>query len=183
MDVFLFFPSIQFESVFVQSLVIWLATGFGTLVILIAGFFVLFHNDTYQYKENPIMMAKAKLFELVTVFGSVFLSWALVVILKWIISSPRPFLYFDAINPLFYYGGYDSFPSGHATFFSALATALYFYHPRIGRLYFVIAIIIGTARVISGIHFPIDIFAGFALGILSTFAIHHMLKEARIVNK
>ncbi len=183
MDALLFFPTIQFESVFLQSSVIWLATGFGTLVVILAVFFVLFHNDTYAHKENPIMMAKAKLFELVTVFGSVFMSWALVVILKWLVSSPRPFLYFDAINPLFYYGGYDSFPSGHATFFSALATALWFYHPRMGTVYFIIALVIGFARVVSGVHFPIDIVGGFALGILTTYAIHHALKVAKLVNK
>lgn len=181
MDALLFFPMIEFNSVFSQSLIIWLATGFGTLIVILAGFFVLFHNDTYLHKENPIMMAKTKLFELVTVFGSVVLSWAIVVLLKWIVSAPRPFLYFDTINPLFYYGGYNSFPSGHATFFSALATALWFYHPRMGVVYFVCALVIGFARVASGVHFPIDIVGGFALGILTTYVIHHALKIAHVV--
>ncbi len=183
MESILFFPSMVFSSPFSESLVIWLATGFGTVAVIGAVFFVLFHNDTYAHKDNPILMAKTKLIELSTVFGSVFLSWALVVILKWIVASPRPFLYFNSVNPLFYYGGYDSFPSGHATFFAALAMALFFYHKRIGTLYFLIALIIGMARVFSGIHFPIDILAGFAIGVLTTFAIHHTLQEARFVKK
>lgn len=183
MDSILYFPVVIFDSLAIRSLVIWCATGFGTLAIIGALFFVLFHTDTYKHKENPILMAKTKFLELLTVFGSVFLSWGLVVLLKWIVAAPRPFLYFNTINPLFDYGGYDSFPSGHATFFAALATALYFYHPRIGAIYFLIALVIGCARVFAGIHFPIDILAGFALGVLTTFAIHHTLREARKVKK
>ena len=179
MESLLFFPSLYFKSVFLQSVIIWFATGFGTLAIIGAVLFVLFHNDTYFHKENPILMAKTKLFELVTLFGSVLFSWVCVVMLKWAVAAPRPFIYFDSIVPLFYYGGYDSFPSGHATFFSALATALYFYHPRMGIVYFFVALIIGGARIFSGIHFPIDILAGFALGFFTTFAIYHVLKGAR----
>ena len=59
-----------------------------------------------------------------------------------------------------------SFPSGHATFFSALATALYFYHKRLGLWFGLGAVIIGLARIISGIHYPADILTGFGLGML-----------------
>lgn len=183
MDSVLFFPVVFFDSVLTQSLVIWCATGLGTISIIGAVFFVLFHTDTYSHKDNPILMAKTKMIELFTVFGSVMCSWGIVVLLKSIIGAPRPFLYFDSLNPLFNYGGYDSFPSGHATFFAALATSLYFYHPRMGTLYFVIALIIGCARVLSGIHFPIDIVAGFALGILITYVLHYILKEIVFVKK
>ncbi|MDQ5961739.1 MAG: hypothetical protein QG669_131 [Patescibacteria group bacterium] len=183
MDAVLFFPVIIFDSVALQSLIIWCATGLGTIALIGAVFFVLFHTDTYSHKDNPILMAKLKLIELVTVFGSVFLSWALVVFLKSVIAAPRPFLYFNSLNPLFSYGGYDSFPSGHATFFAALATSLYFYHPRMGSVYFILALVIGSARVLARIHFPIDIIAGFALGILITTALHYMLNKSSSVKK
>jgi len=60
----------------------------------------------------------------------------------------------------------NSFPSGHAIIFGALATSLYFIHKKLGITYLILAIVIGFSRVVAGVHFPVDIAFGLLLGIL-----------------
>jgi undecaprenyl-diphosphatase len=61
---------------------------------------------------------------------------------------------------------YQSFPSGHALFFFALATVVYRHDKRWGWVFFAGATLMGIARVLGGIHWPTDILGGAALGIL-----------------
>jgi undecaprenyl-diphosphatase len=73
------------------------------------------------------------------------------------------------VTPLFIHGGYNSFPSGHATFFASLALAMFFYHKKRGWYFLLSALIIGLARIISGVHYPIDIVAGYIIGVCSAY--------------
>lgn len=59
----------------------------------------------------------------------------------------------------------QSFPSGHAIFFFALAMAAYRYDHKLGRWLFAGAAVMGVARVIVGTHWPSDILGGAILGI------------------
>ena len=63
-------------------------------------------------------------------------------------------------------GGLDSFPSNHAANSSAaLTTAFFFVSSKIKLLPFVpLVFLIGYSRVFSGVHFPMDILAGFIVG-------------------
>lgn len=60
----------------------------------------------------------------------------------------------------------QSFPSGHAIFFFALAMAVYRYDKRWGFVFFSGALLMGVARVIGGIHWPGDILGGALIGML-----------------
>ncbi len=123
--------------------------------VLAIGVFVFFFYD----KEK-----EGRLIRLSLVLASAFIATFASDIIKEIVASPRPFLALPDLNVLFIHGGMDSFPSGHATFFSALAVALYFNNKTIAHWFLAGAILISVARVISGIHWPVDILAGFALG-------------------
>ncbi len=76
------------------------------------------------------------------------------------------------MKPLFLHGGMDSFPSGHATLFSALAVAIYVVHKKVGYVFMFFALIIGLSRIVAGVHFPVDILAGFAIGTAISFTIN-----------
>src|SRR3989344_3351084 len=69
------------------------------------------------------------------------------------------------VRSLFPETGY-AFPSGHATFFMALALSIFFFHKKAGFIFMFFTLIIGLARIIAGVHFPIDILGGFILGAL-----------------
>lgn len=89
--------------------------------------------------------------------------------------SPRPFeaLNFQSLIP----ESGSSIPSGHAAFFFALATIIYFYNRRLSIWYFVISLLIGLARIFAGVHWPSDIVAGAVVGILSGLFVHSLLKS------
>jgi len=89
--------------------------------------------------------------------------------LKDLIKIDRSFVQFDKVIPLFSPNQEYSFPSNHAATFSALGLSIYFYKKNIGILLLIFALLIGLARIIAGVHFPVDILGGFILGILVSF--------------
>ena len=58
-----------------------------------------------------------------------------------------------------------SFPSGHATTSFACATVLAFLLPRLSVPLLVLAAAVAWSRVYVGVHFPLDVVAGAALGV------------------
>jgi undecaprenyl-diphosphatase len=165
--IFFFFYNLAHQSHFFDQVVIFFAVYFPYMVILSAGIFLLFHHDIL-FSQNPFKSFMQKWREILLVFFSGISAWFLAYILKFLLQIERPFEIFSNIIPLFPKTGY-AFPSGHATFFMALAMALFFSHKRIGYLFMLFAILIGIARIVSGVHSPIDILGGFALGFLIAF--------------
>ena len=86
-------------------------------------------------------------------------------VLKNYFKIGRPILLNFNLHPLLSIADYG-FPSSHATVFSAIATALLFVNRRAGRFAWLLAIIIGIARVLAGVHTPLDILGGYLLGTL-----------------
>lgn len=162
---FFYLYSLAHQSVFLDWLIIFCANVLGNITIVVVAIFLIFHKDGKFNYKIPFHQLKNKIKEISLVFSVSFLSWIIANILKHYIFSPRPFMFFEKVHPLFVHGGLDSFPSGHAMFFSALATSVFFIHKRVGFLLFVVALIVSLARVASGIHFPLDIFAGWILGL------------------
>jgi len=90
---------------------------------------------------------------------------------------PRPFM--DKIGILLIkHAPETSFPSDHTTFmFSIAFMLLYFNKTRItGIILSVIALIGGTARVFSGVHYPFDIIGSILVVMISSYIIF-MSKE------
>jgi membrane-associated phospholipid phosphatase len=169
MNNFLFFNLYSFahQSFFLDWLVVFSANTFGYIMVFLALVYLVSHTDGVFDYRAPFLQFKNKFTEIAFVFTSSISAWIIATILKYFISSPRPFLFFNDVLSLFTTGGIESFPSGHAMFFSALAMSIYFIHRRMGYLYFAVALIVGLARVASGVHFPVDILAGYVLGILT----------------
>jgi len=80
---------------------------------------------------------------------------------------PRPFVAggFDPLVPIPLDDYYASFPSGHATFMSALGMAVFLSEKWAGVVVFVLAILTGVGRVAAGVHYPVDILGGFVVGV------------------
>lgn len=88
--------------------------------------------------------------------------------LKLIVAAPRPFV---ALNfmPLINEPADFSFPSGHATLAFCLAGGVYWVfknqHRWLNYSLLFFAALIALARVYVGVHWPLDIIAGAALGL------------------
>ncbi len=95
---------------------------------------------------------------------------------------PRPYMVLPHLHTLIsstVTDNFQSFPSGHAVFFFALAVVLYFFHKKIGAWYFIAAILMGVARIFVGVHWPTDIIAGAAIGILVAYATQLFYRKHR----
>ncbi len=172
--IFFFFYNFAHQSVFGDKIIVFFAQTFPYLVILFAGIFLLFHHDILNFKKESIkqkfLAFKNKWPEIVLVFFSGIFAWGIATLLKVILKTPRPAVVFPQISSLLEKTDF-SFPSGHATFFMALAVAIFFSHKKAGYYFIFFAIIIGLARITAGVHFPIDILGGFILGALIAYLV------------
>lgn len=78
----------------------------------------------------------------------------------------RPFVT-EHVRPMFAHPADTGFPSDHATLTMFLAVCVLFSSWRWGIALLVNAGLTGTARVLAHVHSPLDITAGFAIGVLA----------------
>ncbi len=166
-SIFFFFYSLAHQSKFLDTLVYFTAEVLPYITIFLAIVFLFFHKDKIL-SNNPFKELSQKIKEGVLVFLSAVLAWCASQILKFTFRIERPFTTFNEVTSLFSESGY-AFPSGHATFFTALAFAIFLIHRKIGLWFIIIAIFIGIARIIAGVHYPVDILGGFVLGVLVAY--------------
>jgi len=160
--IFFFFYGFAHQSAFFDKLVIFSAVYFPYLAVIFAVLFLFFSPRKWR--------------GIFSVFFSGALAWVAAEILKFLIRAPRPFTTLPDIRNLFPETGY-SFPSGHAAFFMALAVAIFFLNKKAGYLFMFFALLIGLARIIAGVHFPIDILGGFVLGGIVSYLVAYFTKN------
>lgn len=171
LSLFYFLNNIGVAYPALDSLFVFLANNFGYLLIFVLLFYILEHDDKKRaLRELAIMLA-------VAVFA-----WLVAHVIKYFYYMPRPFVALQNMHQLLPYEADSSFPSGHATFYSALALAMYSYHKRIAIVLALGALIIGIARIIVGVHFPVDILAGFILGPLVAYAVYFFLNKFKQIS-
>ncbi|MCU0660035.1 MAG: phosphatase PAP2 family protein [Candidatus Pacebacteria bacterium] len=170
---FHFFNTLAGHSQILDKIIVFCAVWLGNLTLIgVILFVVLYRDKQTEPRTTALLFQKAK--EVVLVLSSAFAAWGAAQFFKYLFATDRPFVVRDVVL-LFEHTGY-AFPSGHATFFSALAVAVYRYHKRFGMLLGGIALVVGVARIVAGVHFPIDIIGGFVLGPVVTIAVHRMLR-------
>ncbi len=141
--------------------------GIGLLILLIF---------RHQRGDNmPHVVSRDMVTEILIVSAAVLVSVFFVYVLKISFSLPRPFLRWADVFPLFPYGGYDSFPSGHAAAFSALATSIFIIHRKIGYVFICVGFGITVSRIIAGIHYPIDVVVGWLIGIFFALGVYRYI--------
>jgi membrane-associated phospholipid phosphatase len=165
--IFFFFYNLAHRSDLWDKVFIFFAQYYPYFVIFIAILFALFHHEVFSNK-NPFKAFTQKWKEIISLFLGGVVAWILANVLKYFIQEGRPNYIFQNVMPLIKESGYG-FPSGHATFYMALAVSVFLHHKKAGYFFIASAILIGLARVIVGVHSPIDILGGFALGALIAF--------------
>jgi undecaprenyl-diphosphatase len=157
---------------FLKPLVIFFGEIFPFCVMFFALVFLLWHHEVFS-AEHPLGAFAEKWKEIVLVFFTGGFAWVIAHVLKALIHSARPSLFFLQVQALFVADGY-AFPSGHAALFFALARSILFFHKKAGYTFFFFAVLISVARVMAGVHSPIDIFGGFVVGSLVAYAVEFL---------
>lgn len=101
----------------------------------------------------------------------------IVSIIRALFFRPRPFVA-DTVNQLVAHDPKDaSFPSGHASVMFAIAFVVLMFDAEWGVVYLIAATISATARVVVGVHFPLDILGGALVGLLSAITVRWIFKK------
>jgi undecaprenyl-diphosphatase len=85
--------------------------------------------------------------------------------LRELIDRPRPSMRYASPHTLVRAPTDPSFPSGHTTVAFACAAVLAYFKPRLAVPLFLLAAAIGFSRVYVGVHYPLDVVGGAALGL------------------
>lgn len=132
---------------------IFISNDIGFLLIGGLFIFLAFHEDKKKGARDIFVVLSAAV-----------AAYVVSKIIKILFPHPRPFEVLPQMHLLYPYDGGDSFPSGHATFYMALASALFFYHRKLAIAYFFGALLVGFGRIVVGVHWPVDVLAGFFIG-------------------
>lgn len=157
--------SLSGRADWLDGLIVFLAEWLGYLMVF--GLIMLFLKNRTKYRD----MALVALISAVVARG-IFIS-----IIRFFYEHPRPFMVFKNIKQLINHDITWSFPSGHATFYFALAAGVYLYNKKIGAIYLALAGLIGFARIVAGVHWPYDILGGIALGVATALLIKFLIKK------
>lgn len=148
---FTFLNDLAGQHVLTDRLIIFAAEYLGWL-IAIGLIVVLLTNSNRELIRRRLAIIAA----------SGILAYLVAEIIKRVVNWSRPELV-DQARQLLHYTD-PSFPSGHTATFAAIGVAVYAYNKRWGNWLIILAVIIGLARVVAGIHWPVDILAGLIIG-------------------
>lgn len=97
-------------------------------------------------------------------------------ILKPLFARIRPCHELEGLRLIVGCGGRYGFPSNHAVNVFAAMTALSLTVRRYSIIFYAIAVLIGMSRIYLGRHYPSDVLAGAAIGIVLTLLIIYIIK-------
>ncbi|MFZ5800643.1 MAG: phosphatase PAP2 family protein [Candidatus Omnitrophota bacterium] len=85
--------------------------------------------------------------------------------LKRLAHRPRPFLVYPDLNVIGTVPPFSSFPSGHVAMTTALAVVLGSKYEDLQWLMWIIVALVAVSRMYMGLHYPIDVVGGAAVGL------------------
>ncbi|MFY9492956.1 MAG: phosphatase PAP2 family protein [Minisyncoccia bacterium] len=168
MDNFLFASiyNFSFKGVWSDTLIILFAAYWEYVVVAVLLFYL------WAPKFRKIDLKVRAVHTGLAVLSAVVARFGVVALIRNFYPRERPFA-FEGLDSLINQNALESsFPSGHATFFMALA--VYFLlagQKKLGYFLLISAVLIGVARVAAGVHWPSDIVAGWAVGALVSFVV------------
>lgn len=94
--------------------------------------------------------------------------------------NPRPFVV-NHFTPLITHASNNGFPSDHALLSFALAFLVFVFNRKLGLILVVFGIIVGFARIYTGVHSIVDVLGSFIISGSVTFASYSFFKNKKII--
>lgn len=101
-------------------------------------------------------------------------AYAIAKIVSLFYYHPQPFVV-ENFTPLIPHDPDNGFPSDHTLLAAALAAVIFPFSKKVSGLAWLLTILIGIARVLGGIHYPVDIAGSIAIAIMAGVLIYHVL--------
>ncbi len=139
---------------FLASFLLWL---------MFFGLFVLWITDGKIKREQ--------VFHALFAAGS---AWIIAHLIKAIFPTLRPFQVNNFPTAVLIPLANSGFPSGHTAAAFALALTIWLHDKKAGVIFLIAAAVIGIARVLANVHYPIDILGGAILGIIAALAVEKL---------
>lgn len=95
--------------------------------------------------------------------------------------DPRPFVTGNFM-PLIPHAPDNGFPSDHTLISAAIASVILFSQKKLGLVLLLIAFLVGTSRVLAGVHSWIDIFGSIVIALCATCLANSALSRYRKVS-
>ena len=141
-------------------------------------YFSIFFSYIFVYILPLILIAwiilkgNRKMFSFSVLFLSSFFVLFISELIKITTNIARPVI----MNPIIVESG-SSFPSQHSAVTMVLAVVIYSINKKLGIFLFVMSLLVGLSRIILGVHFPVDVLAGWVLGVLIGFIFIKLFKK------
>ena len=130
---------------------------FATFFIwfLYAGLIILWFIDGRIKKEQVVHALLAG-----------FIAWIITILIKHFFPTIRPFIKNGGGVDVLFRPTDSAFPSAHTALAFGLAVTIFMHDRRVGWFYLIGALVIGVARVLANVHYPVDILGGAMIGTL-----------------
>ncbi|MDO8518252.1 MAG: phosphatase PAP2 family protein [bacterium] len=132
------------------------------LIYIVAAIFVVYFFLARRRAKRKLLLLSA-------------LSLPLAYVVGWLAGllyyNPQPFA-LSGIAPLVSHAANNGFPSDHMLFAAALAMLVLFFSRPLGILLWVLALLVGFARIAAGVHHTADIIAAAAIAALVVWLVH-----------
>ncbi len=139
--------SSTYPVIFLESFMIW---------FMFAGLLIVWYIDGPIKKEQ---VAHA--------LAAVLLTWVIAQMVKELLPTLRPFqINGDMFYTISKYPGDGSFPSIHSAIAFAIAVTVWMHDRKLGPFFVLAAFLVGFGRVLSNVHYPVDVVGGAMLGSL-----------------
>jgi membrane-associated phospholipid phosphatase len=142
-----------------NSLIIFGAKYLIVLIILIAGIYFL---KLEKQKQKEMLVFAVITLPIIFIMSR---------LAEKLYFNPRPFVVGNFL-PLISHTNNNGFPSDHTLLSTAVAAVIYLFNKKIGIALGLLALLVGLARVVAGVHHLIDIFGSIAIVALVSLLIH-----------
>ncbi|KKU29296.1 MAG: Bacitracin transport permease protein BCRC [Candidatus Amesbacteria bacterium GW2011_GWA2_47_11b] len=121
----------------------------------------------------PVLWVQKKREMVLHAVISAFVAWLIGRFLKDFFAVPRPFVT-NGSTPLAGYFSDGSFPSNHTAAAFAISVSIFLHKHKWGILLIIFSLAIGLSRILGGVHYPLDILGGIAIGSLVAWLAHRL---------
>lgn len=140
-----------------NELIIFTAQYLYLIIVIVALVFVIRQSREERLRVMLCMALALPLTYIVSKIASV------------LYYDPRPFVVTADFVPLLAHAADNGFPSDHTLFASALAAVISIFQRWLGLGLFVVAFLVGAARVAAGVHHFVDIFGSMFIAAAVTY--------------